>query len=369
MKLIGFFYRTFLKPFLFRKDPEIVHDRMLALGERLGRSSSARFLIAKTLRYENEVLCQRVCGIDFANPVGLAAGFDKNGKLTDILPCVGFGFEEIGSITYEPCAGNPKPRLGRLPKSRGIVVHYGLPNEGARQVLENLSGRSFAFPVGISIAKTNSPKTAEKNAGIADYAGGFALAAQSEVGDYITLNISCPNAYGGEPFTNARDLEDLLAVLSRIPNKKPIFIKLPADISESECGELLSVCKKYSMSGIIVSNLTKDRLSPAVDQNEIRASLPNGGISGKPTFEKSNKLIGFACEYFKNDFVIVGCGGIFSAEDAYLKIRLGASLVQLITGMIFEGPQLIAEINRGLVRMLKRDGFANIREAVGVDIA
>ena len=369
MKLIGFFYRTFLKPFLFRKDPEIVHDNMLALGERLGRSSSARFLISKTLRYENEVLRQRLCGIDFANPVGLAAGFDKNGKLTDILPCVGFGFEEIGSVTYEPCAGNPKPRLGRLPKSRGIVVHYGLPNEGAGHVLENLSGRKFIFPLGISIAKTNSPKTADKNAGIADYAGGFALAAQSKVGDYITLNISCPNAYGGEPFTNARDLEDLLATLSRIQNKKPVFIKLPADISESECGELLSVCKKYSMSGIIVSNLTKDRLSPAVDQNEIRASLPNGGISGKPTFEKSNKLIGFACEYFKNDFVIVGCGGIFSAEDAYQKIRLGASLVQLITGMIFEGPQLIAEINRGLVRMLKRDGFANIREAVGVDIA
>jgi len=368
MRLIGFFYRTFLKPFLFRKDPEVVHDRMLALGERLGKSRSARFLISKTLKYENEVLRQRLCGIDFANPVGLAAGFDKNGKLTDILPCVGFGFEEIGSVTYEPCAGNPKPRLGRLPKSRGIVVHYGLPNEGARQVLENLSARRFSFPVGISIAKTNSPKTADKNAGIADYAGGFALAAQSAVGDYITINISCPNAYGGEPFTNARDLEDLLAVLGRIPNKKPVFIKMPTDISESECDELLSVCKKYSVSGIIVSNLTKDRLSPAIDQNEIKSALPKGGISGKPTFEKSNKLIGFAYEHFKNDFVIVGCGGIFSAEDAYQKIRLGASLVQLITGMIFEGPQLIAEINRGLVRLCNRDGFANIREAVGVGV-
>ena len=187
----------------------------------------------------------------------------------------------------------------------------------------------------------------------------FEKVIKSKIGDYITINISCPNAYGGEPFTFPADLQDLLAAISKIPNTKPVFVKMPADINTAQLHELLLVCKKYAIKGIIISNLTKDRSSSAIDQQEIKMAIPKGGISGKPTFAKSNELIRYAYQNFKNDFVIIGCGGIFSAEDAYAKIKAGASLVKLITGMIYEGPQVVSEINSGLVKLLARYGFLN----------
>ena len=366
-KITSFFYRNIAKPILFLCDPEDVHDGMIKFGESIGESKIAKILISKIFSYQNPKLENTIHGINFKNPVGLAAGFDKNARLTQILPSIGFGFEEIGSITLKPCPGNPKPRLYRLPKSQGIIVNYGLANWGAEKVLGNLLLKRLDFPIGISVAKTNLREITTKEAGIADYKGCFEKVIKSKIGDYITINISCPNAYGGETFTDPLLLKDLLSELGAFLAFKPVFIKMPADISRENLEKLLSICLNYSVRGIILTNLAKDRTSASIDQDEIKKAIPHGGISGKPTFAKSNDLIGFAYKNFGKDFIIVGCGGIFSAEDAYKKIKLGASLVQLITGLIFRGPQLVGEINRDLVSLLLRDGFNNIKDAIGVE--
>ena len=360
-RLLRFGYRRLVKPLLFRMDPETVHDRMVSFGQLLGRSASLRALTAALFSYEHPSLARNILGIRFANPVGLAAGFDKNAELLEILPAVGFGFAEVGSITGEPCEGNPRPRLWRLVKSRGLVVHYGLKNKGCERIAAQLRGRRFAIPIGTSIAKTNSPATTDTSAGIADYAKVFR--AFADIGDYFAVNISCPNAYGGEPFVDPDRLDALLRELDRIQTSKPVFLKLPSGLATAELEALLVVAGRHRVAGFICTNLTKDRHAP-----HIVDPLPDrGGVSGKPLAELADETIRQVYGCTKGRYTIIGCGGIFSAEDAYRKIRLGASLVQLITGMIFEGPQLISEINRGLVWLLKRDGFQNISEAVGVD--
>jgi dihydroorotate dehydrogenase len=355
-------YRLVGKPVFFAQDPENVHDRVTGLGALLGRFSFTRHLTSAFLGYKHPSLEQTILGIRFKNPVGLAAGFDKDARLTKTLPGVGFGFEEIGSVTGEPCEGNPKPRLWRLPKSNGLIVNYGLKNEGSEAIAKKLRSMSFEFPIGTSVAKTNSPATVEMDAGIADYAKAFR--AFTDIGDYFTINISCPNAYGGEPFVEPGKLDALLTFLDQIPTKKPIFLKLPADISFDEADALVSVADRHRVQGLIATNLTKKRENPAILPEEVRG-IDVGGISGKPVANLSNELISHLYGTTNGRYVIIGCGGIFSAEDAYEKIRRGASLVQLITGMIYEGPQLIGELNRGLVRLLERDGFKNVAEAVG----
>ena len=169
--------------------------------------------------YSNSVLEQTILGIKFKNPVGLAAGFEKNAELTQILPSVGFGFEEIGSITGEPCEGNPKPRLWRLPKSKALIVYYGLKNNGAEEVSKRLAGKNFSIPIGTSVAKTNNSQIVSTEAGIADYLKAYRLL--SDIGAYTTINISCPNTSGGQPFTDPQKLEQLLQEISKLPKTKP----------------------------------------------------------------------------------------------------------------------------------------------------
>lgn len=355
-------YRHILKPLFFRRDPEEVHDRMTAVGERLGRSSVGRTMTAACFRYRHPALEQTILGIRFPNPVGLTAGFDKDARMTDIMPAVGFGFEEIGSVTGEPCEGNPKPRLWRLPKSQGLVVYYGLKNDGADAISRRLQDKRFEIPVGVSVAKTNSPTTVDVTAGVADYEKAFR--AFLGIGDYFTLNVSCPNAFGGEPFGTPERLDLLLSAIDAIETKKPIFVKLQADLTTAELDALVAVMERHRVHGVILTNLTKRRDRPTIVPEEIK-NIPNGGISGKPVFDPSNDLISYLYRTRGRRFVIIGSGGVFTAEDAYEKIRRGASLIQLATGMIFRGPQAIGEINRDLVRLLKRDGYANVSDAVG----
>lgn len=355
-------YRHIIKPILFRLDPEDVHDRMCAFGEWLGMHALTRWLSSTVFHYAHPTLTQTILGMSFANPVGLAAGFDKDARLLDILPTVGFGFEEIGSVTGEPCAGNARPRLWRLPTSRGLLVYYGLKNDGCEAIASRLREKTFAFPVGISVAKTNSPSTVQIRDGIADYVKAFR--AFEGIGDYATINISCPNAFGGEPFTNPSSLDLLLTEIDAIPTTKPIFLKVPADSTTEQLDALVAVADTHRVHGFVIANLTKTYTRPEIQPDEIQHATC-GGVSGKATFACSNALIAHLYRTAGTRYVIIGCGGIFSAEDAYEKIRQGASLVQLITGMIFEGPQLIGEINRGLVRLLARDGFSSIRDAIG----
>lgn len=355
-------YLRIAKPYFFKRDPEDVHDFVCGIGHSLGKYRLSRFLLSWLFRYERPELEQVILGMKFANPVGLTAGFDKNAQLTDIMPSIGFGFAEIGSVTGERCEGNPKPRLWRLPKSQGLLVWYGLKNDGCVAVAERLRKKKFEFPVGTNIARTNSPTTTDRESGIRDYEKAFS--AFSAIGSYMTINISCPNTCGGELFTIPSNLDHLLTRLDLIPTTKPIFIKLPADISIQELDALVDVVEKHRVHGFIVSNLTKALDQCPVSQDELQG-MRKGGISGRPLCEKANELISILYRRVKKKYVIIGSGGIFSASDAYEKICRGASLVQLATGMIFEGPQLIGEINQGLTALLKRDGFSNISQAIG----
>jgi len=356
-----FLYKNLAKPIFFRFDPEIVHDRMINIGRFLGKHNITRKITSIVYSYYNKKLEQTILDIKFPNPIGLSAGFDKDAILTDIISSVGFGFVEVGSITGEPCEGNPKPRLWRLKKSKSLVVYYGLKNEGCEKISKRLRNKKFMIPVGISIAKTNCSKTIETSAGIKDYVKAFSKF--KDIGDYFTINISCPNAFGGQPFTNSKELDRLLTQVDKIPTKKPVFLKLSPDLTKKEVDDIIYVSEKHRVHGFICTNLTKKRNIKKIADDFVP---DKGGISGKVVEDLSNELIKYVYKKTNGEFVIIGCGGVFSAEDAYKKIKSGASLIQLITGMIFEGPQLISNINVGLIKLLEKDGFNNISEAVGL---
>ena len=368
-KVVGFrngvmhaLYKSLLKPVFFLNDPEVVHDRMIKLGSKLGSSPFGRSALKAMFGYSNPILRQKIAGIDFVNPVGLAAGFDKNADLIETIPSVGFGFIEVGSITGLPCAGNPKPRLWRLKKSKGLVVYYGLKNDGCEMLSAKIKKIKNTIPLGTSVAMTNCQANEDIKTAIDDFAKAFR--AFAEIGDYMTVNVSCPNAHGGQPFMEPNNLDYLFDILDSISTKKPVFVKVSPDMTSIQVDDFLDVLKKHRVHGIIAGNLTKKRDNPKIIDN-----LPKvGGVSGKPVQELSDALIEHIYRREGKRFIIVGCGGIFDADDAYRKIRKGASLLQMITGMIFEGPQVISEINKGLAELITKEGYKNISEAIGVDV-
>lgn len=361
-KVMSFAYRYLVRPVLFRLDPERVHDKTIRLATLVGKCQVLSRLLQAFCGYQSPLLHQKILGISFANPIGLAGGFDKNGELTRFLPAIGFGFAEVGSITAKPCVGNKRPRLWRLSKSKSLVVYYGLKNDGVKIIARRLIAEQNTIPLGTNIAKTNSAMTCGMRAGAEDYLASFR--ALNNVGDYFTINISCPNAYGGLPFTEPKSLEYLLSKLDKAETDKPIFIKLPPDLDDNQLDKIIRVAVRHRVHGFICSNLTKNRQNRSIRDAGVPAQ---GGLSGKVVEELADELIAKVYRQTKGRYVIIGCGGVFTAADAYKKIRLGASLVQLITGMIYMGPQAIGQINHGLTKLLMRDGFASISEAIGVD--
>lgn len=356
-------YRHVAKPMLFSRDPEDVHDAVTRVGEALGGNGVTRFLTFAAFAFEDPILEQRVAGIDFPNPVGLAAGFDKNARLTEIMPSVGFGFMEVGSITGEPCEGNRRPRLWRMPRSKALVVNYGLKNDGCEAIAGRLRGRRFGIPLGTSVAKTNSEATVDPERGIDDYEKAYR--ALADIGDYTTVNISCPNAFGGQPFTDPGRLDRLLVRLAAVPTRKPMFIKLSPDILVDQLEEIVLVAERHGVRGYVCANLTKDRAAADIAGGDEAPAV--GGLSGKAVSTLADGQIAYVYRATRGRVPIIGCGGVFTAEDAYRKIRLGASLVQMVTGMIYEGPQVVGEINRGLAKLLERDGFSSVAGARGAD--
>ncbi len=335
---------------------------MVSIGSLLGANPLGRFVTSMMFSYSDKRLEQDILGIRFKNPIGLAGGFDKNGQLTEILPSVGFGFMEIGSVTGEPCEGNPKPRLWRLKSSKSLLVWYGLKNDGAEVLSKKLKSKNFSVPLGTNIAKTNSKSTVKTNSGIADYAKAFDKF--KKIGSYFTVNISCPNAFGGQPFTDPVSLDVLLGKLDKIQTKKPVFLKFSPDLGKKQIDDLIGVCNRHRVHGFICTNLTKNRNNKKI-LDAVQST--DGGMSGKVVEKLSNDMLSYIYKKTKGKYIMVGLGGVFNAEDAYRKIRKGASLVQLITGMIFEGPQVISEINLGLVKLLEKDGYSSISDAVGAD--
>lgn len=365
-KTASLLYKNITKPIAFQLDPEKVHEHFTHLGKQLGKNAITRGITSAAFSYSNPILSQTIAGIHFPNPVGLAAGFDKNAELLDLLPAVGFGFAEVGSITGEYCEGNPKPRLWRLPDSQSIIVYYGLKNEGAEKLSLKLSGRAFQIPIGISAAKTNCKDTVDLEKGIADYCK--VLECFRTIGSYYAINISCPNSFGGLDFADPKRLEKLfIAMVKKKLFCKPVFLKLSPDLSLKELDALIALALKYPITGMICSNLVKKKENACLHDTDHK-QWTCGGVSGKPVLTHALKHVAHIYQKTHGRLLVIGCGGIFTAEDAYAYIKNGASLVQLITGMIYEGPQIVSAINQGLVELLKKDGYNHISEAVGKDL-
>ncbi|MFZ1020072.1 MAG: quinone-dependent dihydroorotate dehydrogenase [Minisyncoccia bacterium] len=358
-------YQWILKPVFFQIDPEIIHDQMSEFLHFLGKYALTRKIAYFCWGFSNQSLEQTILGINFKNPIGLSAGFDKNAALTQIMPSLGFGFEEVGSITAKPYDGNPKPRLYRLPEAKSLRINYGLKNLGAEILSKRLQNKIFSCPIGINIAKTNNPETSNVKTGIEDYF--FTYKIFQDIGDYFTINISCPNTCEEKPiFAEPENLDLLLQKIFSISKIKPVFVKLSPDLPETQLNGILEVCLKYKVDGFVCTNLTKIN---------VLNHKGKGGFSGKLDEELSLKTIRYVYKKINDPAkallwqnykpIIIGVGGVFTAQDAYKKIKAGASLIELITGMILEGPQVVSDINLGLVKLLKKDGYKNISEAVG----
>lgn len=368
--MIGFIYKKIIKPILFKFPADDVHNFFLKTGNYFGDVDLIKDLLGKILVYKNPILNQKISNINFPNPIGLAAGFDYDADLIEVLPSVGFGLHTIGSVTQLPYEGNPRPMLGRLPKSKSLLVNKGFKSMGMKSVLRKIGERDTnIIPLGISIGSTNRAyKKIEDMAD--DVFASFADALKVEYFDYFELNISCPNLINienlKEKFDDPIGFSILLNKLSYLNINKPLFVKMHAEKSANDTISLLEIAKDYKwVSGVVMSNLVKNRENIYLDKNEV-LNAGKGNFSGKPTEELSNNLISEVYKKYKDRFIIIGCGGIFGGADAYEKIKRGASLVQMITGMVYEGPSVIGKANKELSKLLEKDGYKNISEAIGV---
>ena len=363
-------YQYFLKPIFFSFDPEYVHNRIIETGDFLGSNTVSQKLTQTLLAYENPVLEQNVQGIDFKNPIGLAAGFDYNGYVSKILKNVGFGFNTVGTVTARFYEGNPPPRLVRLTKSRSLLVNKGFKSDGAEVVAERLDKKGLEkVTVGVSIGSSNICEIDTVSKAIDDYMISFNVFKNRDYVKYYEVNVSCPNTSLNESFSDINNLDALLGEVVKLKINKPIFIKMPNEASQEKTDGMITTALKHGINGFIFSNLVKDRSNPVLNKEEVeRVKNFKGGFSGKPTFANSNKLIQYTRKKYGKDITIIGCGGVFNAEEAYTKIRAGADLVQMVTGLIYEGPQVIGEINQGLSKLLRQDGLGTIGEAVGADL-
>jgi dihydroorotate dehydrogenase len=352
-RTIRFLYKKVARPVFFLFDPEFMHKVFIGVGQVLGTNFISGGLTRLLFSYNHKSLEQEVLGFNFKNPIGLAAGFDKDGEMTLIMEEVGFGFLEIGSVTAQASQGNRGLRLKRIVEKNSLWVNLGLNNKGVLDIKKRLSGKKRKILWGISVARTNSEVCADEDVAIKDYL--FSFKNMKGVGDFFVVNISCPNSYGGQPFSNAKRYEKLIKSIKDLKLKEKVLVKLSPDLNKREIDKIMNISKKYNVSGYICSNLTKKK-------GKI------GGYSGKIVEKKANEMIKYVYGKKDRDSIIIGCGGILCAKDAYKKIKLGANLVELVTGMIYEGPGIVGEINYGLSKIIAKEGYSSIKEAVGVDV-
>lgn len=369
-RIVRFGYVYLIKPLLFMMSPDNVHSHTISQMSFWQNVPGFTALVRLVFQQSScSALKQQYHNVTFNSPVGLSAGFDKNGEIMPIIASLGFSFGEVGSVTADSCEGNIRPWFYRLPKTRSLVVNAGLNNHGSEAIIKRLANYSDSdlreFPIILSVAKTNSQKVISIEQGINDYVTTAHRAKNQPNIKMIELNISCPNAYGGEDFTKPDGLELLLTAIDSINLKQPVFVKMPVNLDLLKAKDLLDVIVGHKIAGVTIANLAKNRTTANL-KDDLPLSVV-GNLSGEPTRDLSNELIRRTFLEYGKRLTIIGVGGIFSADDAYEKIKLGASLVELITGMIFEGPQLPSQIEDGLRRRLQTDGFNHISQAIGID--
>lgn len=344
--------------FLF-KDPEIPHALALHVLNILAKFPFVLRFIGKYTIIKDERLHQNIFGIDFENPVGIAAGMDKNGEAILGLQALGFGHIEIGTISRYPQSGNPRPRLFRLTKDKAIINRMGFNSAGSEAVAHTLSEVSPHIPIGVSIGKS---KITPLEQAPEDYTGSFNTL--YKYADYFAINVSSPNTPGLRELQEKDALEELLSKLQNENEKnaaqlnikrKPILVKIAPDLTFPAIKEILEVCKQNNIDGVIAVNTTIERKDLKTTVNE------TGGLSGLPLKDRATEIIAFI--HKENPLLpIIGVGGIFTAEDAYEKIKAGASILQIYTGFIYEGPFIAHDINKGILKLLKRDGIQNLSD-------
>jgi dihydroorotate dehydrogenase len=362
-------YRSVLRPLLFCTDPERSHALAIRSSELLGRIGPLCAALAARNAPPGDRLALQVAGLAFRTPLGLAAGFDKSARAVRLLAALGFGHLEVGSISSDPSAGNPPPRLFRIPDDRGIVVHYGLPNDGAARVAERLSGWRHAVPLGINVVSTHRGEhasPASDEAVIADYVD--SVRRLQGCADYLCLNLSCPNTRDGRDFFHEpHRLQRLLGELDTLAPTRPLFLKVAPFETPGELETFLATVEPAGcVSGFSV-NLPSGKPAGLATPAATLAAMP-GAVAGRPAAAAADRAI--AELYRRMDrarYRLIGSGGVFSGTDAYRKIRLGASLVQVLSVLVYEGPAVVAKINRELDALLAADGFRHVAEAVGID--
>jgi dihydroorotate dehydrogenase len=344
------------KPALFALPPETAH-RLTHRLMQTAQGTPVERAVAEQYGVDDDRLAVEVFGEQFDNPIGVAAGFDKNAEVPRFLAALGFGHVEVGGVTAERQPGNPRPRMFRLPEDRAIINRMGFNNQGADEIGARLTRTDLPdVPVGVNIGKSKSTPLEEAPA---DYR--YTYESVAKAGDYVVVNVSSPNTPGLRSLQNREALELILGELVDA-GASPLLVKLSPDLADDAVKEALAVVDDLELDGVIATNTTTHR--PESLRNPAKAE--RGGLSGKPLEQTATRQVAFIAQ--RTDVPVIGVGGVDSAEAAYRKIRAGASLVQLYTGLVFEGPSLARRINEGLLERLERDGFETVEEAIGVDL-
>ncbi|MFP4846393.1 quinone-dependent dihydroorotate dehydrogenase [Winogradskyella sp. PE311] len=341
-------YKAIIRPILFCFDPEKVHYFTFSLIKAISKIPGAKSLIKTIYLVEDKHLEREFFGLKFKNPVGLAAGFDKNAVLYNELSNFGFGFIEIGTVTPEAQEGNPKQRLFRLKGDQGIINRMGFNNEGLKAAIEQLKGNKGQVVIGGNIGKNTQTRPENYTK---DYLECFN--ALHPYVDYFVLNVSCPNV-GSHAKLNDKDyLLELIGAVQKanlnFSTQKPILLKIAPDLNDNQLDEIIELIAETNLEGVIASNTSTDRANLKAS-NERLEEIGNGGLSGQPIKNKSTRVINYLSKKSNKGFPIIGVGGIHSAEDALEKLEAGADLVQIYTGFIYEGPKLIKSINKAILK-------------------
>jgi len=367
-------YKVGIRPLLFsglKSDPESLHQLTMSTLAWIEEARWVQAQLQKSFCVQDERLEQKLWGISFPNPLGLAAGFDKDGVAAGVWSSLGFGFAELGTVTFHAQPGNPRPRLFRLPQDKAALNRMGFNNCGAAVMATRLAatlgaGASRPAPIGINLGKSKITPLAQA---AADYLGSFRLL--QDWGDYFVVNVSSPNTPGLRSLQDAAALNAILEALQQEnQGRKPIFVKIAPDLEWEAIAEILTISQAQRLAGIIATNTTirRDNLNTqTVAATGQSVHKEAGGISGVPLRARATDVIRFIYKQTQGELPVIGVGGIFTADDAWEKITAGASLVQVYTGWIYEGPWMVRRILQGLLQKLHEQKLNSISEAIGKD--
>lgn len=350
-------YKKFIRPLLFKISPETAHEYGITALKFCLNTEFAQNAAAGRFAPDASFSSVERFGLSFKSPLGVAAGFDKNGVLVNQLGAIGFGFVEVGTVTFNPQKGNEKPRLFRLPEDKALINRLGFNNEGAEAVVKRLKAIVPNCILGVNIGKN---KDVPNDEAIENYLKSFDLAVP--VADYIAVNVSSPNTPNLRELQKADNLQELLSALQKRNSEtfgKPLLVKIAPDLTDIEIESIVDIALRLNLAGIIATNTTIKRDDLKTEINE------TGGLSGKPIKNRSNEVISKIYHSSNGKIPIIGVGGIFTAGDAFEKISCGASLVQAYTGFVYQGITFARDVNTGLADILRKNGFANLDEAVG----